>query len=304
MSQLKNPFFDIDTNSEENVTPITLAIYQGVMDDQNATRSDAILRPSSSGKCARALWYQRNKYEATPIAGRAHLSFMAGHISEDVMKHFIVKYCVGDGKPFKSVSFGEPVRTFWVGGEEVTQYKQITTRTVLPSGLELPGAIDGLVQYHDDSWAIMDCKSASDYGFAEVKKTNDPGDYKYQAHCYMFSDVGLKYNVTKFLFMYMRKTTGHLHDFLIHMDPLVINEIDRRFLRASGDVPPDREHSPEIETYYKKPTGRKTLCWQCSYCAYNTHCWPGAKKDFKKDQFGNYKPVLVVEGETKKGETA
>jgi hypothetical protein len=303
MSQLKNPFFDIDTNCEEFITPVTNAIYQGVMDDQNSTRSNAINRPSSSGKCARSLWYQKNNYTATPIAGRAHLSFMAGHISEDTMKHFILKYCVGENKPFKSVQFGEKVNSFWVGGEEVLQYKQIVTSTNLPSGLILPGAIDGLVQYHDESWAIMDCKSASDYGFADVKKTNDPGDYKYQAHCYMLSDIGFKYNVTKFLFMYMRKTTGHLHDFTINLDPAVINEIDKRFMLANSDTTPPREYEPEVETYYKKPTGRKILPWQCSYCAYSAGCWQGTKKDFKKDQFGNYKPVLVIEDETK-GETA
>lgn len=295
MSQLKNPFFEIDTNSEETVTPVTLAIYQGVMDDQNATRSTHINRPSSSGKCARALWYAKNQYDATPIAGRAHLSFMAGHISEDTMKHFVKKYCVGEGKPFKSVMFGEPIRSYFVGTEEVWQYKQIETKTILPSGLVLPGAIDGLVQYHDDSWAVMDCKSASDYGFAEVKKTNDPGDYKFQAHCYMLSDVGLKYNVTKFLFLYMRKTTGHLHDFTISLDPTVINEIDRRFLKANSENIPDREYEPTVETYYKKPTGRKIMGWVCSYCGYANHCWSNAKRDFKKDQFGNYKPVLVIE---------
>jgi hypothetical protein len=295
MSQLKNPFFDIDTNSEEFVTQITEAIYRGVMDDQNATRSNAINRPSSSGKCARALWYAKNNYTATPIAGRAHLSFMAGHISEDTMKHFVKKYCVGEGKPFKSVEFGEVVRSFWVGGEEVFQYKQITTNTVLPSGRELPGAIDGLVQYHSGSWAIMDCKSTSDYGFAKVKKENDPEDYKYQAHCYMESDIGKKYDVKKFLFLYMRKTTGHLHDFTIDLDPELIKEIDGRFMLANGEITPPREYEPEIETHYKKPTGRKILPWQCSYCAYNAHCWSGSTKDFKKDQFGNYKPVLVVE---------
>lgn len=295
MSQLKNPFFDIDTNSEETVTPVTMSIYQGVMDDQNKIRSNNINRPSSTGKCARALWYQKNEYEATPIAGRAHLNFMAGNIGEHVMIHFIKKYCVGEGKPFKQIICGEPIRSFWISGEEVWQYKQIETKTILPSGIELPGSIDFMVQYQDDSWAIGDCKTASDYGFNEVKKENDPGDYKYQANCYMYSDIGVKYNVTKFLFVYMRKTTGHIYDFTINQDINIFNEIDRKMIIANSGLVPDREYEPEVETYYKKPTGRKILPWQCSYCAFNSHCWPRAKKDFKKDQFGNYKPVLVVE---------
>ena len=299
MSQLKNPFFDIDTNSEKLVTPVTEAIYRGVMEDQNATRSLAINRPSSAGKCARALWYQKNEYAAIPIAGRAHLLFMSGTIGEHTMIHFLKKYCVGVGKPFKQLVCGEPIRSFWISGEEVWQYKQMETKTVLPSGRELPGSIDFLVQYHDDTWAIGDCKTTSDFGFQKVKKENDPESYKYQANAYMESDLAKEYGVEKFLFLYMRKSTGHLHDFTIDKDPKVILEIDARFEKANGKDTPEREYEPEVETYYKKPTGRMVLPWQCSYCAYHEHCWPNAQKEFKKDQFGNYKPSLVIPSEKK-----
>lgn len=296
MSQLRNKFFDIDPNPEEFITPVTEAIYAGVMEDQNATRSNAINRPSSSGSCVRALWYQANNYPAQKMAGRSHINFMAGNIGEYTMLHFLKKYCVGEGKPFKQLICGEPIRTFMVGNEEVTQYKQIWTKTILPSGRELPGSIDFMVQYHDDTWAIGDCKTASEYGFKNIKASNDPENYKYQAHCYMASDVGLKHNVKKFLFVYMRKSTGHLHDFTINFDESLIKEIDEKFAIANGDIIPSRPYELEPETYYKKPTGRMIVpSFPCGYCGFAEHCFPGIKKDFKKDQFGNYKPTLVVE---------
>lgn len=299
MSQLKNPFFDIDTDSEEFLSPVTQAIYQGVMDDQNATRSDAINRPSSSGSCVRQLWYKKNGYEAQKMAGRAFLNFMAGALGEYTMLHFIKKYCVGEGKPFKQVLCGEPTTTFYASGETIQQYRQIETKTTLPSGLVLPGSIDFMVQYHDDTWAIGDCKTASEFGFKRVKQTNDPESYKYQAHCYMLSDIGFKYNVQKFLFVYMRKTTSHIYDFTINFDPTLVKEIDEKFALANGKEVPERPFAPEAETYYKKPTGRSVLPWQCSYCAYSKTCWPNAEKEMKKDQFGNYKPTLVIEDKKK-----
>jgi hypothetical protein len=295
MSQLKNPFFDIDTDSEEFITPLTNAIYQGVMDDQNSTRSEAINRPSSSGSCVRQLWYKKNGYEAQKLAGRAYINFMAGALGEFTMIHFLKKYCVGEGKPFKQMICGEPTTTFYASGEMIQQYKQIETKTTLPSGRVLPGSIDFMVQYHDGTWAIGDCKTASEFGFKRVKQTNDPESYKYQAHCYMMSDLGLKHDVKKFIFVYMRKTTGHLYDFTIDFDQAVVKEIDDKFTLANGPNIPDRPYEPEEETYYKKPTGRWVLPWQCSYCGFAKHCWPTAKKDFKKDQFGNYKPALVIE---------
>lgn len=292
---IKNPFFDIDTDSEETLTPVTFSIYSGVMNDQNETRSDNINRPSTSGSCVRQLWYKKNKYSASPLAGRALLNFMAGNIGEYTLIHFIKKYCVGEGKPFKEIICGEPIRSFYVGTEEVFQYKQIETKTPLPSGLVLPGSIDFLVQYQDGSWAIGDCKTTSDFGFKRVVETRDPESYKYQAHCYMLSDIGFKYNVQKFLFVYMRKTTGHIFDFTINLDTNLIKDIDAKFTLANGETIPGRPYEPEEETYYKKPTGNYILPWQCSYCAFTKECWgESAHKEFKKDQFGNYKPKWIV----------
>ncbi len=128
---------------------------------------------------------------------------------------------------------------------------------------------------------IWDIKTASPFAFEhkfnsdtayERIKSNDSFGYVAQGVGYgMASDKAFKGWIA------LNKSTGEIA-FADAIDSSQekdeVNEKIRNAISATnGSRPFERQFSDIPEVFYKKETGNRTLCMECSWCDYKHHCW-------------------------------
>lgn len=300
MSNLvKNPWESIEDQIDGDIPSATLQIYQGIEAQLNRPKDNNVDRASSATMCVRRRWYQNQGVPQTPMAPRKIVNFLLGDLTEAVVVSLIKSSLVGPDKLYSEVDFGESKGKVKVQGHELEIFDQKTLYWKLSDTQTVTAHIDGLGKRNsDDQWELIEVKSAADFGYEEFRE-NGPGDYIKQSHACMMTEELMAKGVRSVRYFYLKKNTGHLWDRLIEFEGTIAQEVKMDFIRAKSNHIPNRPYFAKEETYYKKPTGRWVLPWQCGYCSFVQTCHPTAQKEFKKGQFGISKPVWVTKGEEK-----
>lgn len=273
------------------LSPACTQIFEWVKEVLGKREVSSANRASSAPQCVKKRWFQNKGVPGEPMQPRSLLVFATGDVIEHVMKHFIHKACVGHGKLYSEVDFGEPMGTFTIQHREFTTYKQETLE-IDAGGVLVSGHPDGWGKRNSDGeWELIEIKSASDYGFKDF--VDGSTDYLKQVHALMLSHKALAMKVKSARFFYMNKNTSAIYDRLYEFDPLIAERVISEFQVASGQnepaVPSDPDIGPQEETFRSKPTGKYKLGWKCGYCDYRSRCWPDSQIEFK-----NGKPVHYV----------
>jgi hypothetical protein len=206
---------------------------------------EPVLRPSSAGKCARALAYKRfYPDEAEPLTARAISVFALGHVIHDMERQLIGTVC-----PLEDV---EKTVSFDLDGHEVT------------------GHIDGVLHLTSGP-VLLDIKTTNAASYERMLREGPSPDYVAQLNIYLEA-TGLKEG---YLWLF-NKDTAHRAVLQVPYDPAVVETVRRRWrsvLEASPEALPERAYGPVEEVRKGRSTGREYLPWQCSYCAFVRKCW-------------------------------
>jgi hypothetical protein len=295
MDLIENPWAKYEDKADNNVPTATYQIYSFIGDYLTREQSTHVDRASSAGMCVKRRWFQRRGIVGTPMTPRKEINFLLGDLAEKAMLFFISKACVGPGKLYSEIDLGEPAGTTFFQGKEIINYKQKDLSFQL-DGLPITAHADGFGKRNSDNeWELIECKSASNYGFDDFKKIG-PKDYLKQSHALMMTDEARKMSVKSVRFFFLRKETGHLWDRFYEWDVEIAKSVVKDYRIARRDEEPARPFNEVEETFRKKPTGRKVLPFPCAgYCSYTGKCFPGSKIEWKEDQFKNMKPIFIKE---------
>ena len=175
-------------------------------------------------------------------------------------------------------------------GVQIDSYHEKVSYDLGPTTIkgEIDVVIDG---------KVYDIKSSSDHGFKNkfdskegfhAVLADDPFGYVLQGYLYAASK-GLPFGG----WIVVNKNTGHT----VVCEAPVNGEIYlRKALKEAAynadylinAKPFKRCYDAEPETYYKRPTGDKTLNVTCGYCAFKKPCW-GDKLEFRANNKGKGK---------------
>lgn len=211
-------------------------------------RSKPTLRMSNLGtKCDRKLWYSINKPElAEPISASARLKFLFGDILEEVLL-------------FLAKASGHSVQS---------EQAEVSLHGV-------KGHIDAVVDGE-----LLDCKSASSYGFRKFKdhglEQDDPFGYLSQGDGYLTALSGdpAVSNKSRFHFLAVDKQLGHLT-----LDTYSKRLTDYETLIESKKQMLAFPQAPR-RGYDDEPdgsSGNRKLGLACSYCSFKSTCWPNLR---------------------------
>lgn len=237
---------------------------------QNRYNPKPSLRPSNIGTpCLRQLWYKFYRPdEGEPIRPTLRSRFIFGDLTEA----YILGLVQASGHRF--------------GGYQDSV-----------GSLGIKGTRDCVI----DGYAV-DVKSASPgamrkfYGNGLLK--DDAFGYLWQATAYLHAcqDDPLVEHKNHFAFLAFNKASGEmvldiydLTDYLatykLKLETLrgAVNPVDKPKGKVSQVPPelPERAFEDIEETHYRKPTGNRKLCMQCSYCDFKELCWDGLKFGMK-----------------------
>jgi hypothetical protein len=281
MSNEENPWNKFEDKNEPTVPTATLQVYhfiaQYLIREENDTH---VNRASSATMCFKRRWYQANGYKATPLTPRKIVNFTLGDLTEKTVLFFIKNGCVGPGKLYSEVNFGEKTGEFEVQGKVIHTYKQ-ENLTAEVGGITVTAHVDGWGKRNSDGkWELIEVKSAADYGFDSFKE-NGPGDYLKQAMVNLQTNKAKELGADSVRFFYLKKNTGHLWDQLYNFDENLFKEVIEEYKIASGKELPKTPHTLKQETFRGKPTGRTIAKFPCSYCPYLRECHGEYDVDFK-----------------------
>ncbi len=280
MELIKNPYAIHDEQGESELTPLSFEIYSYIEKNQRARANDSnVLRGSAATLCVRRRWYQGKGYAGTPLAPRKIINFAQGDITEKNLAYYVKEGCVGPGKTYKRVTFGKVLGETEISGRIIPVYGQLESVFRVAPGKEVLCHFDGIGQRHDDSYDLLEFKSASNYGFQKFVK-NEPLDYLNQAHAYMMTEMCKHFNVKKVNFVFLRKETSHIFSREYDYDHEIAKQVTIDYLLSIARDIPLRPYGPD---------SKGKLPWQCSYCPYVTKCWD-AKKVYR-----NNKPQYYVD---------
>lgn len=248
-------------------------------------------RCSAAPQCVRKRWLQNRGTEGEPLQPRAMLVFAMGDIVEHVLKYFIKEACVGVGRLYSEVDFGDKTGTFTIQHREFDIYKQDELRFKI-GGVEVTGHPDGWGKRNEDGkWELIECKSAADYGFTEF--TKGECNYLEQVHAMMMSPKAIERDVRSVRFFYMNKNNSAIFDRRYDEDAMISTRVIDEYYFSNHEKDPGIPKKENVgwqdETIRNKSTGRSKLGWVCSYCNYTTKCYPNAKMEFSNTN----KPVWV-----------
>jgi hypothetical protein len=239
----------------------------------------------------RRRWYQNKGLAGEKITPRARVNFLLGDLSERTMVYFVTHGCVGPGKLYSEVYFGEPDGTIEYQGKSLTKYKQITTSFTIETEngpLTITGHFDGLGKRNSDGlWELIEFKSSSNNGFRMFSTSGDVGDYLKQAHALMLTDLCKEKDVKGVRFFYLRKETGHMWDAYFNWDTDTEAQVIAEFKAAIAQEEPARPYILK-----RKLTGEFVFQdWHCGYCPYTAECY----KEYKIDTvFKSGKPSYIL----------
>lgn len=278
---VENPFAKFEDKADPTVPTATLQIYNGINRALARGPDVHINRASSATMCFKRRWYQKNKYEATPLTPRKIVNFTLGDLSEKTVLHFVVQFCVGEGRLYSEVMLGEVEGDFPIqGGYKVLTYKQ-ENLTAQVGKILVTAHVDGWGKRNaDGEWELIEVKSSADYGFDSFKD-GGPGEYLKQAMVNLKTSKAIELGARHVRFFYLKKNTGHLWDRLYSFDPVLFEEVVQEFAIADGPNLPKTPYMLKVETFKNKPTGRTIAAFPCSYCSYLRECQGEYEIDFK-----------------------
>jgi len=212
------------------------------------------LRASSSGHCARKLWYQYhntspkllNEFNDRDMPAedwislhkkksRLMFTFELGYLIEDQLVKRLGDKIYGSQKEL-DINIGKH---------------------------KISGHIDGLFKDSRGEEWIIDFKSINTKSYNyEVKKGKIDYAYKCQAHCYMY-----KLDIPRFKFVYYDKNKSDMMEVDLYYGQEIIDQVQERFDKVTSDNIPERE--VDIKGKDK---------WKCSYCNYFDTCYKGIYK--------------------------
>jgi hypothetical protein len=206
------------------------------------------LRLSNLGsKCDRKLWYSVHKPELSePLGASTRLKFLFGDILEEVLL-------------FLARAAGHDVQA---------EQAEVNLHGVI-------GHIDGIVDGE-----LVDCKSASSYGFRKFKdhglEQDDPFGYLTQIDGYLTASTSnpALANKSRSHFLAVDKQLGHITldtypKALVDYEELV----NQKRAMLAKDTPPSRGYSDEPDG----SSGNRRLGLACSYCPFKSSCWTGLR---------------------------
>lgn len=292
---VSNPFAAMDDAGDPSIPSATLQIYQFIADYLERGKDTHVNRASSASMCPKRRWFQRQGFEGKPITPRKRVNFLLGDLAEKTMNYFVKQGCVGPGKLYSEVEFGEVVGTFTIQGKTIEVYKQ-QDLTADIGGVTVTAHVDGWGKRNSDGqFELIEFKSAANYGFSEFKDAG-PGDYLKQSTVNLQTTRAKELGAKDVRFFYLRKETGHLYDRVFAFDPALAAQVAAEYLISNQEQEPESPYQPIPEKFRGKPTGRRTIPWQCQYCSYVDRCHR-VTVEWKDDQWSNRKPVYIVKEE-------
>ena len=298
---IKNPFSNFEDKLDPEIPTGTHQIYSFIEDyfvELNGTAN----RCSAATMCVKRRWYQNQGYKGEPLTPRKRVNFMLGDLAEKTLLFFISQGCVGPGKLYSEVDFGEAIGSFTFNGKEIVVYEQAELHLKIGE-LEITGHPDGWGKRNSDGqWELIEIKSAADYGYKDFQE-NGAGDYLKQAHAQMMTDEAIARGVKSVRFFYLKKQTGNVWDRLHQFDEETAQLVRDEFVIAAGEKEPKAPHELEVEKIGqgrgkpKKETGRLCAGFPCSYCGYLRQCKGEFTVEFNKGWDGTTRPKQVFNKE-------
>lgn len=284
VDQKDNPWNKWEDRREELIPSATLQIYQSIADNLARKKDTHVNRASSASMCFKRRWYQRKGFDGTPLTPRKMVNFLLGDLSEKTVQSFIKQGCVGPGKLYSEVDFGKEIGTIKIQGKDISLYDQ-EDLTAQVGDIVVTAHVDGFGKRNtDQSWELIEIKSAASYGFDSFKESG-PGDYLKQAMVNLRTNRALELKANQVRFFYLAKETGNIWDRVFDFDHELFYEVEQEYKIANSDEEPIRPHVPKNETFRSKPTGRRVLPWQCGYCSFTETCWKGeAQREWKNNK--------------------
>jgi len=212
------------------------------------------LRMSNLGRPFCQLWREKNGGVKVPKREKQQPSiFAAGHMAEA----WLMMVMKAAGVPISD--------------------SQTNTKLTI-AGDVINGTSDVSIKYDEE--VLWDIKSASDFSFSKFKKgyaaiaDNDAFGYVDQGFLYSRAQ-GLHFGG----WIVINKNNGEVCvcEAPIMQDILMIETLERvtaKKIKIDTDAPFERGFEDEAETFNRKVTGNRKLCFNCSWCDYKWDCWP------------------------------
>lgn len=218
------------------------------------------LRLSSAGACVRKNAYV---YHGFPKMGketdsRAKMIFWLGDLAELT----VVSLAKLSGCCVTATGLNQIEVKLNVGGREIVGH---------PDGLFI---LDGI--------RLLEVKSMTSYRFEEFERGKISEEYLDQINCYLEA-----LNINECVIVALNKESGVMHELLVVRDPIRIKRIKKNLklvLDSTEQTLPDKPFAPDKNGI---------LPWNCLYCAYWGHCWPGAETKLVKNSYKLITPKTV-----------
>lgn len=293
---VENPYAPFEDKADVSIPSATLQIYKFIGTEYAREKDTHVNRASAATMCPKRRQYQRKGIEGTPLTPRKIVNFMMGDLAEMTMLYFVNQACVGEGKLYSEIDFGEVKSEVQISDKLIKTYQQKTLITKI-GDLEITCHADGFGKRNTDGeWELIECKSAANWGFQSFQKEG-PDDYIKQAHTVMASEECRARNVKSTRYFYLRKETGHLWDRVEKWNDETWERVQKEFLDVMRDeeIPTPIELIPEMSgrAPNKKKTGRYVAQFPCTYCPHLEECQGNYSLEWKGDQWGNMKPQYV-----------
>jgi hypothetical protein len=294
-----NPFAALEDKADPRVPTATLQIYQFIAEYLERPSERNPNRASSAPQCYKRRWYEKQGLPGEALTPRKMVNFLLGDLAERVMIYFVTQACVGPGKLYSEVDFGEVVGTIHFQGKELKIYKQ-ETHTLDIGGVTVTAHADGWGKRNSDGkWELIEKKSAANWGFKDFQTTG-PKEYLKQSMVLLQTDKAKRLGADSVRYFYLRKETGHLWDRVFPFSEELWYEVVQDYRISNGPTEPKAPFLPKWELFRGKPTGRRIAEFPCTYCPFLERCHGKHDVDWKADQFGNLRPVYVFDHGGKK----
>lgn len=294
---VKNPFAVFEDKADPTVPTATLQIYQYVAEYLERSKVETyVQRGSAATQCPKRRQYQRQGVPGEALTPRKIINFLLGDLVEKTTIFFISQGCVGPGKLYSEVNFGQEIGSFKFNDKVIRMFKQPDLTLKVPGGPLVTVHPDGFGKRNvDGKWEIISVKSAADWGFRSFRE-HGAGDYLRQSHAEMMTEEAKALGVESVRYFYMRKQTGHLWDRVHPFDIRIAQQVLAEYVQVESDVVIPAPHGLLDEMVRKKPTGRRVAQFPCTYCPYLERCQGKHEVEWKSDQNGHGKPVYVFGG--------
>lgn len=216
-------------------------------------------------ECMMQLWLDWHWASTHQHAAQLLRKFDRGHMDEERLKQYMrdagIEVVDTDASTGKQIRFSVPGVEFLSGS--------------------IDGAIRGMPELPEDTWALWECKSMGPSTFKQLKKNGlEKANWKYwtQCHLYMHHSNGLKHCV----FMAVNCDSQELYVEIFELDSDIARdavEIGKRILER-WDVPPPKVAQNEAFFICKSFCSHKAVCHRGEPYAVNCRTCRFMKPEF------------------------